>query len=302
MALQPPEDRYDRGRGSRTPSAYPDPRVDPSAGDDRGRESGGGRSAYPETGATIAEAESEGVLGLSLTGIVGGALAAVSAAALGARLGLAGTLTGAAIGSIVSAIAAAAYTRSLRRGRQLLRTLPVAGPQAANTPAGRLPRQARTLGHTGFSPRRIAAFAAVLFASVAIIVTGIELGLGRSFDGGGSTTVGEVVKRAGTGATSPSSSPTGQTPASTSSSDPAGESSSSSTSESSSSESGTSEPGTGTPTGTESPASTDTSTGSSSPTSTDSGTGTATEPPGQDSATPQASTVTAPDSGAGASD
>jgi hypothetical protein len=52
---------------------------------------------------------------LSITQVVAGALAAMTAAALGSRIGVAGTLLGAAFASIVAAVASALYTASLRR-------------------------------------------------------------------------------------------------------------------------------------------------------------------------------------------
>lgn len=163
-----------------------------------------------------------GVLGLSLTGILGGALAAVSAAALGARLGVAGTLAGAAIGSVFSAVTAAAYTHSLRHTRTLLRKTTRAGARSqhpADERAGTAaPPEAGRAGRRRPGATRVAALALTLFAAAAVIVTGIELGIGRSLDGSGATTVGEVVKGTGAGTRMPSSSPTDPTPASTSSS------------------------------------------------------------------------------------
>ncbi len=52
---------------------------------------------------------------LSITQVVGGALAAMTAAALGSRLSVAGTILGAALASVVAAVAGAVYTSSLRR-------------------------------------------------------------------------------------------------------------------------------------------------------------------------------------------
>ncbi|HNQ07278.1 MAG TPA: hypothetical protein PKH97_08855 [Tetrasphaera sp.] len=189
-----------------------------------------------------------GYLGLSLTQILGGALAAVSAAALGARLGLAGTLSGAAIGSMVSAVAAAAYTESLRRTRTVIRTrtlTAVAGARTvavvadAETDEDGSPLLTRasdrewrpTRAGDRALGRRIALGAAALFAGVLVLITGIELGMGRALDGQSGTTVRQVVEKAGTGkagstkpvvpsssstsdspASSPSDSPTSQTP------------------------------------------------------------------------------------------
>jgi len=72
---------------------------------------------------------------LSITQVVAGALAAMTAAALGSRLGVAGTLLGAAFASIVAAVASALYTASLRRTSQsvsavLVRVRPTSAPGA----------------------------------------------------------------------------------------------------------------------------------------------------------------------------
>lgn len=165
-----------------------------------------------------------GYLGLSLTQILGGALAAVSAAALGARLGLAGTLTGAAIGSVVSAVAAAAYTQSLRHTREIIRSrafTTVTGERSvavvADSPVEQPPRPTRERDRS--LVRRVALGAAALFAAVLLLITGIELGMGRALDGQSGTTVRQVVEKAGTGKagagkpTGPATSPTSDAPA-----------------------------------------------------------------------------------------
>ncbi len=71
-------------------------------------------------------------LGLSLTQIVGGALAAMTAAFLGSRMSLAGTVVGAAAASIIAAVAGSLYTASLRRTRDKVRS--VWGGQASAVP------------------------------------------------------------------------------------------------------------------------------------------------------------------------
>ncbi len=78
-------------------------------------------------------------LGLSLTQIAGGALAAVTAAVAASFLGVAGTLTGAALGSVVSSIGAAVYSTSLSRAARASRVLVVrpgglAAPDPADVP------------------------------------------------------------------------------------------------------------------------------------------------------------------------
>jgi hypothetical protein len=60
---------------------------------------------------------------LSLTQVVGGALAAMTAAFLGSRLSVAGTVVGAALASVVAAVAGAVYTSSIRRTSQTVSTV-----------------------------------------------------------------------------------------------------------------------------------------------------------------------------------
>ena len=62
-------------------------------------------------------------LDLSLTKIVGGALAAMTAAALGSRLSVAGTIVGAALASVIAAVAGALYTASLKHTQDKVRTV-----------------------------------------------------------------------------------------------------------------------------------------------------------------------------------
>jgi hypothetical protein len=62
-------------------------------------------------------------LDLSLTKILGGALAAMTAAALGSRLSVAGTIVGAALASVVAAVAGALYTASLKHTQDKVRTV-----------------------------------------------------------------------------------------------------------------------------------------------------------------------------------
>src|SRR4051794_19393113 len=64
-------------------------------------------------------------LGLSLTQIAGGALAAVTAAVAASYLGVAGTLVGAALASVGSSVAAALYQTSLTRAARVSKVLVV---------------------------------------------------------------------------------------------------------------------------------------------------------------------------------
>src|SRR3712207_1857698 len=69
-----------------------------------------------------AEPGTKSWLDLSLTQVLGGALAAMTAAAIGSRVGAGGTLLGAALASVIAAVAGALYTASLRRTRETVRT------------------------------------------------------------------------------------------------------------------------------------------------------------------------------------
>jgi hypothetical protein len=73
-------------------------------------------------------------LGLSLTQIAGGALAAVTAAVAASFLGVGGTLVGAAFGSVVSSIAAALYSTSLTRAARVSKVLVVRPAGSATGP------------------------------------------------------------------------------------------------------------------------------------------------------------------------
>ncbi|WP_204911352.1 hypothetical protein [Microlunatus spumicola] len=78
---------------------------------------------------------------LSITQVVAGALAAMTAAALGSRLSVAGTVLGAAFASIVAAVASALYSASLRRTSKgvsavLVRVRPTSSAAGAPGDAG----------------------------------------------------------------------------------------------------------------------------------------------------------------------
>ena len=110
----------------------------------------------PATGSTgAALAAPGGVLGLTLTQVLGGALAAATAALAASFLGVAGTIAGAAIGSLVATVGSAVYDRSLRSAGARLRIArvepvgrnasrdPVAvqGPLREQVPGPRRPRR-----------------------------------------------------------------------------------------------------------------------------------------------------------------
>ena len=83
---------------------------------------------------------------LSITQVVAGALAAMTAAALGSRLSVAGTVVGAALASVVAAVASAIYSASLRRTTQRRERRPGQGPTrpGRHRRHGLLPRDAPT--------------------------------------------------------------------------------------------------------------------------------------------------------------
>jgi hypothetical protein len=82
------------------------------------------RAAEPDTNKQPGEKKSEkGDLGLSVTQVVGGALAAMTAAALGAQLSVAGTVVGAALASIITAVAGSLYAASMRRTGDKVKTV-----------------------------------------------------------------------------------------------------------------------------------------------------------------------------------
>lgn len=74
-----------------------------------------------------AEEKSTDELGVSVTQVAAGALAAVTAAALGSTLGVAGTVVGAAVASVVTTVGSAVYRRSLERTQERLRARVIGG-------------------------------------------------------------------------------------------------------------------------------------------------------------------------------
>ena len=180
---------------------------------------------------------------LSITQVVGGALAAMTAAALGSRVGVAGTVVGAALASVVAAVASTIYTSSLRRTSKTVSTVwrtrvrpdghggtttvveettpdgttiePVtsapptwaeatADPGSASAVDADQPDDRQRRRRIGWKPVVVAAELA--FADAAVAQTGLELATGRSLSGGGGTTVGQVTE--GRDAATPKPSPT----------------------------------------------------------------------------------------------
>ncbi len=154
------------------------------------------------------KAETSKGLDLSVTQIVGGALAAMTAAALGSRLSLAGTVVGAAAASIIAGVAGALYTASLRHTRDRVRSVwtgkaggtparvelvtertEAQAPDAATAPPAP-PRSAAR--RPGVIWRRIVVGAIATFALTAGVLTGFELLSGQALSGGTGTTFEQV--------------------------------------------------------------------------------------------------------------
>lgn len=132
-------------------------------------------------------------LGLSVTQVVGSAVAAAAAAFGASYLGVAGTIIGAAVGSVIATVASAMYTTSVHRTRQVVRTTvtqwtgttataPVVDPNApAIEPARRRPPWTR-----------VALAAAAVLAVALGGITAVETLAGRPLAGvvGGSSASG----------------------------------------------------------------------------------------------------------------
>jgi hypothetical protein len=165
----------------------------------------------PET-----EQQKKSWLDLSLTQVVGGALAAMTAAALGSRFSVAGTVVGAALASVIAAVAGALYTASLRRTHKTVRVVlggrptrpagidsrstpaqPVPAVSAAVAPRS-LPSLAGTADTSARPSRRRAVVvravvgAAATFALAVGALTMYEALTGHALSGGSGTTFSQV--------------------------------------------------------------------------------------------------------------
>lgn len=114
---------------------------------------------------------------LSLTQLIGGALAAATTAAVGSRLGVLGTIAGAALGSFVSAVAASLYINSLTRARSALTA--VRSMQGPSRLARRPPSRPLDRRNT----RRLLATSGAVFAMAAAFLFGIQLASGTNVTG-----------------------------------------------------------------------------------------------------------------------
>jgi hypothetical protein len=152
---------------------------------------------------------------LSLSQIIGGALAAMTAAAIGSRLGAAGTIIGAAAASVVAAVSGALYTASVRRTHEKVKTIWPARwkvdnlatvqlvtdrtePNAATAPAQQLAPRERPGGSRLLHrlPWRTALIGALLaFGIAAVAVTGLELITGHALSGDDGTTISQASRQ-----------------------------------------------------------------------------------------------------------
>jgi hypothetical protein len=154
-----------------------------------------------------------GPLDLSVTQIIGGALAAMTAAALGSQLSAAGTLVGAALASIVAAVAGALYTASIRRTREKVKTVFYTGqPNEVDEPTvidivadseGHIKGQRSHLVEPEPEPgprrprqklnwKRVVVAALAIFGIAAVSLTAFELVTGHALSGGDGTTFQQV--------------------------------------------------------------------------------------------------------------
>jgi hypothetical protein len=153
-----------------------------------------------------------GGLDLSITQIVGGALAAMTAAALGAKLSAAGTVVGAALVSIIAAVAGTLYTASLRRTRDKVKTVFWTGqPNEVEEPTvmeilsdgeGHIAGQRSHLvapepidpspDRRRLNWKRVLVAALATFGVAAVSLTAFELATGHALSGGEGTTIQQV--------------------------------------------------------------------------------------------------------------
>ena len=164
----------------------------------------------------------------SLPQITGGALAAATAAAIGSQLGVAGTIIGAMVASIIGGVAGTLYSagidrthrkvsEAITRGYDQLRSAPHYDPDAVHALDADASPVLPGLGDTQPIPvvaedtqpvpdpdrddrrrklwKRMGLSAAVIFLLALVAITVVELGLGRALNGGGDTTIGQVVRQ-----------------------------------------------------------------------------------------------------------
>src|SRR5215213_5933564 len=174
------------------------------------------RTAETQTGKQPDGKKAEkGQLGLSVTQVVGGALAAMTAAALGSQLSVAGTVVGAALASIIAAVAGSLYTASLRRTSDKVKTVFYTGqPNEVEEPTVMEiveDREGHVAGQRSHlvapesidtSPvrrklnwKRVLVVALAAFGIAAVSLTAFELATGNALSGGEGTTIQQVRER-----------------------------------------------------------------------------------------------------------
>jgi hypothetical protein len=171
------------------------------------------RTAKTETSKQPDDKKAEkGQLGLSVTQILGGALAAMTAAALGSQLSVAGTVVGAALASVIAAVAGSLYTASIRRTSDKVKTVFYTGqPNEVEEPTvidvmtddqGHIAGQRSHLvspepepprkGGPNLNWKRVVVAALAAFGIAAVSLTAVELVTGHALSGGGGTTFQQV--------------------------------------------------------------------------------------------------------------
>ena len=175
--------------------------------------------------------------------LAGGALAAVTAAAIGSRLGVAGTLIGAAVASIIGGVGGTLYSAGIDRthrkvadainrgydrvrssaeyDRDAVQTLasddasPVlpgldSGPGADAGEQTRIDLEPVVNGGGRRKLWKVMGLSiAAMFVVALVAITIVELGLGRTLDGGDGTTISQVVReRRSTPTPTPTATPT----------------------------------------------------------------------------------------------
>ena len=162
-------------------------------------------------------AEPRSNMGLTVAGVAGSSLAAVSSALAASFLGVAGTIAGALVGSLVGTVGTAVYSHSLQTASTRLRALSPSQKLAPVETSGQPSSGARevhgALRSDQPSRRRpllmIATGVAVAFAIAIGAITLAETVLGHpvSSSSGSGTTIGRAVTPQGSG-----SEPSGTTP------------------------------------------------------------------------------------------
>lgn len=173
------------------------------------------RAVEPDTNNQPSEKKSKkGGLDLSVTQIVGGALAAMTAAALGAQLSVAGTIVGAALVSIITAVGGSLYSASIRRTGDKVKTVFwTKEPNEVDEPtvmeivsdregqAGQRSHLVAPEPSPDPSPgqrrpklnwKRVVVAALAVFGIAAVSLTAVELVTGQALSGGDGTTFQQV--------------------------------------------------------------------------------------------------------------